>query len=48
MLCHLGNISYKLGRDVRFDAKTETFVGDAQANKLLSKPYRAPYGLPRV
>lgn len=48
MLCHLGNISYKLGRDVRFDPKTETFVGDAQANQLLSKPYRAPYGLPRV
>ena len=48
MLCHLGNISYKLGRDIRFDAKTETFPGDAEANGLLRKEYRAPYGLPRV
>jgi predicted dehydrogenase len=47
-LCHLGNISYKLGRDVHFDPKTETFPGDAQANQLLSKPYREPYGLPKV
>jgi predicted dehydrogenase len=47
-LCHLGNVSFKLGRDVQFDPKTETFVGDAQANMLLSKPYREPYGLPKV
>ena len=39
MLCHLGNVSYKLGRDVRFDPKTEKF-GDAEANKLLRKEYR--------
>jgi hypothetical protein len=48
MLCHLGNISYKLGRDVHFDAKTETFPGDAEANKLLRKEYRAPYALPQA
>ena len=47
MLCHLGNVSYKLGRDVRFDPKTEKF-GDAEANKLLSKEYRAGYELPKV
>lgn len=47
MLCHLGNVSYKLGRDVRFDPKTEKF-GDAEANKLLRKEYRAGYELPRV
>jgi predicted dehydrogenase len=48
MLCHLGNISYKLGRDVRFDPKNETFGADKEANKLLSKEYRVPYGLPKV
>jgi predicted dehydrogenase len=48
MLCHLGNVSYKLGREVRFDPKTETFPGDAQANNFLSKTYREPYGLPKV
>jgi predicted dehydrogenase len=47
MLCHLGNVSYKLGRDVRFDPKSEKF-GDAEANKLLSKEYRAGYELPKV
>jgi len=47
-LCHLGNISYHLGRDVHFDSKTETFPHDEEANKLLSKQYRAPYGLPKA
>jgi predicted dehydrogenase len=47
-LCHLGNISYKLGRDVHFDPKTETFPGDKEATKLLTKKYRAGYELPKV
>jgi predicted dehydrogenase len=47
-LCHLGNVSYKLRREIRFDPKTEKFVNDAEANKLLSKEYRAPYSLPKV
>jgi len=38
-LCHLGNISQKLGRDVRFDPKTETFGSDAEANAMLTKRY---------
>ena len=45
-LCHLGNVSFKLGRDVKFDSKTETFPGDHEANRLLTKEYRAPYVLP--
>jgi len=47
-LCHLGNISYKLGRDVQFDPATETFGNDKEANRLLTKEYRAPYTLPNV
>lgn len=47
-LTHLANISHKLGRDVKFEPKTETFPGDSAANKLLTKEYRAPYGLPKV
>jgi predicted dehydrogenase len=47
-LCHLGNISCRLGRSVRFDPKTETFGGDQAANAYLTKSYRDPYGLPRV
>jgi len=47
-MCHLGNVSYHLGRDVKFDSKTETFPGDAEANKLLARAHRAPYGLPKA
>lgn len=47
-ICHLGNISHRLGRDVKFDPKTETFPGDKEANAWLTKQYRAPYTLPKV
>jgi predicted dehydrogenase len=90
MLCHLGNVSYRLGTDVSFldpveafggdaaaheawesmkqhlvdanvdlescacrlgrkltfDAQAEKFVGDDEANKLLTQSYRPPYVLP--
>jgi hypothetical protein len=45
-LCHLGNISYRVGRSVKFDGRTERFVGDEEADKLLGRTYRAPYVLP--
>jgi predicted dehydrogenase len=45
-LCHLGNISYRVGRSLKFDAATERFVGDEEANQLLGRSYRAPYSLP--
>jgi predicted dehydrogenase len=47
-LCHLGVISYKLGRDIKFDPKTETFPGDKEATALLTKEYRKEYPLPKV
>ena len=45
-LCHLGNIAYRVGRSVKFDGATERFVGDSEADALLARTYRAPYGLP--
>jgi predicted dehydrogenase len=45
-LCHLGNISYRVNRSVQFDGATERFVGDDEADTLLSRTYRAPYLLP--
>ena len=45
-LCHLGNIAYRVGRSVKFDGATERFVSDEEADKLLSRTYRAPYVLP--
>lgn len=48
MLCHLGNVSFKLGRDVKFFGEKENFGSDQDANALLEKEYRKPYELPRV
>ena len=45
-LCHLGNISYRVGRSLKFDGGSERFVDDEQANALLGRTYRAPYSLP--
>ena len=45
---HLGNISYLLGRKLTWDAEAEQFVGDDEANRLLSRPYRTGYELPEV
>lgn len=40
LLCHLGNISYKLGRMLRFDPATKKIVGDADAQALWGREYR--------
>jgi predicted dehydrogenase len=44
-VCHLGNIAYKLGRPLKWDPKREVFVGDDDANRLLSRPMRSPWHL---
>jgi predicted dehydrogenase len=46
-LMHLANISYRVGRTLRWDAKTMTIVGDAEANKMLTRAYRAPFVVPK-
>jgi predicted dehydrogenase len=46
-LAHLGNISYRLGRQLEFDPDTERFIGDAEANKMLTREYRAPFVVPK-
>jgi predicted dehydrogenase len=47
-LCHLGNIAYRVGREVAFLPETATFPGDRDANLLLSRSYRAGWELPSV
>jgi len=44
--CHLDNISYRLGRELRFDPETETFPGDKEANQLLTRQYHPEFQLP--
>jgi hypothetical protein len=42
-LAHLGNISFRLGRVLEFDADREKFVADAEANAMLTRAYREPF-----
>ncbi len=46
MAIQLANLSYKLGRSVRFDPKSEKIVGDKEAAKLARPVYRAPWKFP--
>ncbi|MBL8176190.1 MAG: Gfo/Idh/MocA family oxidoreductase [Bryobacterales bacterium] len=45
-LCHMANISYRVGRKLQFDPSKERFVNDAEANRLVTRQYRAPYVVP--
>lgn len=49
-LAHLGNISFRLGKQLQFDPVAERFIGDGEneANAMLSRDYRAPYVLPEI
>jgi hypothetical protein len=44
-MCHLGNISTRLGRTLAWDAAQERITADSGANQWLMKPYRAPWKL---
>jgi hypothetical protein len=45
IVCHLGNIAYWLNRPLKWDPAREVFVGDDEANRLLSRPMRSPWRL---
>jgi predicted dehydrogenase len=45
---HLGNIAYRVGARVIWDGERETIPGNARAQALLGRTYRAPYVLPKV
>jgi predicted dehydrogenase len=47
-LCHLANISYRLDRALKFKGAAEKFVGDAEADAMLTRVYRKPYVLAAV
>jgi predicted dehydrogenase len=44
--CILANVAQKLGRTLQWDGATHTVIGDDEANKLLARPYRAPWTHP--
>jgi predicted dehydrogenase len=49
LLCHVGNIAWRVRRTLQLDPTSETFVGDDEANALRTrKVYREPWTLPEV
>ena len=46
--CILANMAMKLGRPLVYDATRRQVVGDEEATRLLSRPYRAPWDRPKV
>ncbi|NUQ62540.1 MAG: Gfo/Idh/MocA family oxidoreductase [Pirellulales bacterium] len=41
--CHLGNIAMRLGRKLTWDPDKELFIGDEEANRMLSRKQRKGY-----
>jgi predicted dehydrogenase len=46
-MCHAGNISWRTGQKLRFDAKTETF-DTKEANQYVGREHRKGFELPAV
>jgi hypothetical protein len=46
LLVNLANVSYRLGRTLQFDGKTQRVTGDEEANRLLHGTFRAPFLVP--
>jgi predicted dehydrogenase len=46
IVCQMGNVAWRTGRKVHWDATAGQFKDDAQANALITPRYRAPYRLP--
>ena len=46
-LPHLANISYRLGRGLKFMGDYEKFANDPEADALLTRVYRKPYIVPQ-
>ena len=45
-LCHLANVSYRLGRALEFDPSSERCKNDVQANQMLTRAYRPGFAVP--
>jgi hypothetical protein len=46
VLPHLANIAYRVGRSLTFDGRAEKCVGDAEADRLLTREYRSGFAIP--
>lgn len=46
-LIHLANASYRLGRTLNFDPQKQQCIKDNEANRMLTREYRAPFVVPK-
>jgi len=46
-LIHMANTSCRLGRSLDFDPKTQRYVDDDEANRMLTRKYRSPFVVPQ-
>jgi predicted dehydrogenase len=46
--CILANLSMQLGRSLRYDPEKHVVIGDEEATKLLTRPYRKPWVHPEA
>jgi hypothetical protein len=47
-ICHLANITRRLGRALKWDPAAERFIGDEEVNGLLIRPRRKGFRLPET
>jgi predicted dehydrogenase len=45
MICHLSEISIRIGREINWDPQKETITGDPEAHKRMFRDMRAPWTL---
>ena len=43
--CHLGNIAFRLGRQIKWDVEKERVIGDTEAQQYVMREYRSPWKL---
>jgi predicted dehydrogenase len=44
---HLGNIVARTGRNIKFDAETQSILGDSEISRLLTREYRKHWATPK-
>jgi len=44
----MANISYRTGRALKFEGKSEKFIDDKEADSMLTRVYRKPYIVPEA
>ncbi|MEX2601462.1 MAG: Gfo/Idh/MocA family oxidoreductase [Balneolaceae bacterium] len=48
IFAHIGNLSQRTGRSLRYDEERNIFLNDPEATRLITPEYRAPWRLPEV